>query len=82
MDCPKCKTPKSRVLHTRRALSFGGGVSLVSDLPRPDLRSRRRHCLACDHRWVTIEVSADYLSRVVVDQAREALSVASILSLS
>jgi len=75
MDCPKCKAPKSRVLHTRRALAFGAGLSLVSDQPRPDLRERRRHCLSCDHRWLTVEVSEDYLSRVVVDHAREAVAV-------
>ena len=75
MDCPKCHEPKSRVVYTRRALSLGAGLSLCTDLPRPDLRVRRRRCLGCDHRWSTHEVSQDYLSRVVVDHAREAVSI-------
>jgi len=75
MDCPECKTSKSRVVYVRRALSFGAGLSLVQDLPRPDLRVRRRECRECGFRWSTLELSEDYLSRVVVDHAREAVSV-------
>ena len=75
MDCPECKTSKSRVVYVRRALSFGGSLSLVTDQPCPDLRVRRRECQNCGHRWSTVELNQDYLSRLVVDHTREALSV-------
>jgi len=78
MDCPKCNAPKSRVITIRRTQTIGGGLRLATDLPRPDLRQRRRRCLCCDHRWLTVEVSEDYLSRVVVDHAREAVAVVAL----
>ena len=40
--CPTCKSTKTRVLETRE---------------QEDRTLRRRRCIACAHRWVTLEVS-------------------------
>ena len=41
LQCPSCKSPKTKVLETRE---------------REDRIQRRRRCVACAHRWSTLEV--------------------------
>ena len=42
LQCPSCKSPKTRVTDTRE---------------QEDRTLRRRRCVACAHRWVTLEVA-------------------------
>jgi hypothetical protein len=44
LQCPSCKSPKTRVTDTRE---------------QEDRTLRRRRCVACAHRWVTLEVARD-----------------------
>ena len=44
LQCPKCKSSKARVTDTRE---------------QEDRTLRRRRCVACAHRWVTLEVARE-----------------------
>jgi len=44
LQCPSCRSSKTRVSETRE---------------QDDRTLRRRRCIACQHRWVTLEVARD-----------------------
>lgn len=44
LQCPSCKSTKNRVLETRE---------------QSERTARRRRCIACAHRWTTLEVNKE-----------------------
>ena len=75
MDCPICGSKQTKVIDSRepgarrdrrgRRAHILGEVAPAWEWWSADYRARRRHCLGCDHRWITIEVPLSDLEDVL-----------------
>lgn len=64
MKCPQCSWGSSTVLEARQTQQY---------------KRRRRECLSCEHRWTTVEVTAEEHTRLK-GLANKAQRLQSILS--
>jgi len=64
MKCPHCSWGSSAVLEARQTQQY---------------KRRRRECLSCEHRWTTVEVTAEEYKELK-ELANKAQQLQSILS--